>query len=132
MTLDEIVLAIMQAPHDKQTKREDIEKKYGLEKKDAVEILKRLERKGVGKYVVGRGGFDTRFEWGGTKSVEDNEQVAPSRWQQPAYIDYQYPLDNDRYGTLRIPKDIKPQEADDFKEFANSVLGSFARKKSES
>ena len=106
MTLDEIVSAIMQAPHDKETKRDDIEKKYGVEKKDAVEILKRLGGKGLGRYIVGRGGFDTRFEWGATKFAEKSEQVAPSRWPQPAYIDYPYPLGNGRYGTLRIPEDI--------------------------
>jgi hypothetical protein len=131
MSIDEIVSAILQAPHDKWTTRDDIKKKYGVEAKDAVEALKRLESKGVGRYVVGRGSFPTRLEWGTPKSMENNEQASSSRWQQPAYIDYQYPLDNDRYGTLRIPKDISREEAEDFAGFASSILSSFARKKTE-
>lgn len=129
MTLEEIVSDLLRAPRPKVTTREDIEKKYGVESRDAVEIIKRLQGKGAGKYVVGRGSFPTRLEWGNAKSAEENKPVMASQWQEPSYIDYPYPFDNNRYGTLRIPKDLTRDEAADFALFTNNILNSFVQKK---
>ncbi|MGO8839978.1 MAG: hypothetical protein ACLPWS_15260 [Rhodomicrobium sp.] len=132
MNIEQLALAIRREwPRDKPCTVESVMEKYGRERKDVVEALKHLSLQGEGRFVPGRGSFRTRIEWGHTQS-RNNEPLEPTpRALQPVYIDYPYPLNDDRNGVLRIPRDISPEEAEEFKEFASSVLASFTRKKAE-
>jgi hypothetical protein len=132
MSLDELVSAILShAPRDKWVTADDIIKMFELEsvdRKAAVEALKKLENQGEGRYIVGRGTFPTRLEWGRSRAASYEDALSAKRVQTPSgnghtiYIDYICPLDNNRDARLRLPRDLSHEEAEDISQFVKALV----------
>jgi len=134
MSSEELVAAILAAPRGKSISVDEILKEFDVERKLAVEALKKLGDEGKGRYIVGRGSFPTRLEWGRGQTIGDKGEPPPLIGRQTvpvdntAYVEYTCPLDNNRDAKLRLPRDLSQEEADLISRFVKAL----ERKKMES
>lgn len=124
---------------DKKTKlltAEDVVAKHGVERREAIEVLKKLEQWGLGQFKVGRGSsghFKTRIEfkngWYETLSavppvpvIENNEpRVDSAECPKRACIPHIFPLDETLNAQLTLPRDLSKSEAERLIKFVESL-----------
>lgn len=102
---------------------DEVIQEFRLSRRDALEVLKILEREGLGRYVVGRGStlrFKTRIEWFEAQPNQPQMQEASLKSQDVLIersvllsrkeYEYVFPLDDGLDVVLSLPRRLVKQE----------------------
>lgn len=94
------------------------------ERKDAVGLLQRADRRGLGRFVLGRGSNKTRLIWKELQETpesagEPDLEAASSRLAR-ASLDYVFPLAEFNV-QIRLPRDLSAAEAERIARFIASL-----------
>jgi hypothetical protein len=101
-------------------------------REEVIVALKRFEELGLGEYLVGRRGLETRFEWSydpvelleelsGNESVRSRPTSQLEESQEALIIDHSYNLRSDFRVRLRLPANLSEKEAQRLAEFIKTL-----------
>lgn len=91
---------------------DEVISQLGSERAEVVEAFQELERVGVGKFVVGRRGKLSRFEWnpGEPPSAAEVQNAAPSRKGEARMLEHSFHVRPGVVATVSLPEDITRAE----------------------
>lgn len=126
MNIDELVSAIREeVPRRNPCTAEFLMEKFRVERRDAVEALKQLSMEGLGRFVPGRGSFNTRLEWRISPHSDYQSGSKSPPFQQDGnqrkYLDHTFPLDASSDAFLRLPRDMSEAEAERIINYVRSL-----------
>ncbi len=92
-------------------------------RRSIIHFLKDLDAAGYGRFITGRKGYKSRFEWGlPALQVTTNESTSQmTREEAPAVITHRFALRIDYHVSIDLPSDMTEAEARRLSMFINSL-----------
>lgn len=103
---------------------EDVMDELKLERREAVNLLKEADKRGLGRFVLGRGSNKTRIVWKAAQYSPMEDVIPDTTLSQMgnsrASLEHTFPL-NEFNVEIRLPRDLTSSEAERIARFVASL-----------